>query len=77
MTDMTSGFELFTRPAMQHVLERGVRSRAHFFQTEIRHMMHAFKWIEVPITYANDQPSVAGGSIMESLRGLWRLWRAG
>lgn len=77
MTDMTSGFELFSRPAMGRVLEQGVRSRAHFFQTEIRHMMHAFNWVEVPIIYTNDKPSVGGGSIGESLRGLWRLWREG
>ncbi len=36
MRDMTSGFQCFSRAALGHVLERGVRSRAHFFQTEIR-----------------------------------------
>ena len=33
MSDMTSGFECFSRKAMQYVIKQGVRSRAHFFQT--------------------------------------------
>ena len=36
LTDMTSGFELFTRDALEHVLARGIRSRGPFFQTEIK-----------------------------------------
>lgn len=36
LTDMTSGYELFSRKALQMVLDRGIRSRAHFFQTEIK-----------------------------------------
>ncbi len=39
MSDMTSGFECFSRDAMKEVLDKGVRSRANFFQTEIRYMM--------------------------------------
>ena len=39
MSDMTSGFECFSRKAMQYVVKQGVRSRAHFFQTEIRFML--------------------------------------
>src|SRR5690349_2308684 len=35
-TDMTSGFELFSRDSMAMVLERGIMSHAHFFQTEIK-----------------------------------------
>src|SRR3954471_15682097 len=34
LKDMTSGFELFSRKALQYVLERGIHSRGHFFQTE-------------------------------------------
>ena len=75
MTDMTSGFECFTREALAYVVDRGVRSRAHFFQTEIRYMLHDWNWIEVPITYANPSKSVGSTSIMESLRILWRMRR--
>jgi dolichol-phosphate mannosyltransferase len=73
MTDMTSGFECFNRAAMEYVLERGVRSRANFFQTEIRHMMHRFRWTEIPFVYRNDQPNVGRSAIRESLRLLLTL----
>ena len=73
MRDMTSGFECFSRRAMQYVLDRGVGSRAHFFQTEIRCFMHRFRWVEVPITYRNPSPSVGAGSLLDALRNLWRI----
>jgi dolichol-phosphate mannosyltransferase len=73
MTDMTSGFECFNRPAMDHVLTHGVRSRANFFQTEIRHMMHRFRWKEIPLVYTNDHSSVGRRAIGESFRILLQL----
>ncbi|HZM03565.1 MAG TPA: glycosyltransferase family 2 protein [Candidatus Saccharimonadales bacterium] len=76
MTDMTSGFECFHRKAMQRVLEKGVSSRANFFQTEIRFMMHQFRWVEVPITYRNANYSIGRNSIRESFRILWGMYRA-
>jgi len=75
MRDMTSGFECFNRKAMEWVLEHGVTSQANFFQTEIRHMMHQFKWLEVPITYRNSQYRVGRSSIREAFRILWHLRR--
>jgi dolichol-phosphate mannosyltransferase len=73
MTDMTSGFECFTRPALEYVLQHRVRSRANFFQTEIRHMMHRFRWKEIPIVYANDHSRVGRRAIGESLRILAQM----
>jgi dolichol-phosphate mannosyltransferase len=76
MRDMTSGFECFSRRAIQHVVDQGVRSRAHFFQTEIRYMLHDWAWVEVPITYTNPSKSVGASSIKEALRILWTLFRS-
>jgi dolichol-phosphate mannosyltransferase len=73
MTDMTSGFECFSRRAMRHVLEKRVRSRANFFQTEIRHMMHRFRWKEIPIVYVNDRSRVGRRAIGESFRVLTQM----
>jgi dolichol-phosphate mannosyltransferase len=73
MSDMTSGFECFSRSAMQYVLEHRVRSRANFFQTEIRHMMHRFRWKEIPIVYVNDRARVGRRAIGESFRILAQL----
>jgi dolichol-phosphate mannosyltransferase len=75
MTDMTSGFECFDRTAMAYVLEHGVRSRANFFQTEIRDMMHRFRWKEIPIVYVNDQVRVGRSALRESFRILFHLAR--
>lgn len=76
MIDMTSGFECFSRKAMSHVLEHGVTSKANFFQTEIRYMMHQFNWKEVPITYRNNNYHVGRSSLREAFRILWRTYRA-
>lgn len=73
MSDMTSGFECFSRSAMEYVLEHRVRSRANFFQTEIRHMMHRFRWKEIPIVYVNDRARVGRRAIGESFRILAQL----
>lgn len=73
MTDMTSGFECFSRPAMKHVLNQRVRSRANFFQTEIRHMMHQFRWKEIPIVYITDRSRVGRRAIGESFRILAQM----
>lgn len=73
MRDMTSGFELFSRKAMALVLAQGVRSRAHFFQTEIKFMLRDSNWVEVPITYTNTSNGFGGASVTEALRHLWAL----
>jgi dolichol-phosphate mannosyltransferase len=73
MRDMTSGFECFTRAALEHVVERGVRSRAHFFQTEIRFMLHDWDWVEVPITYSHPSAGVGGSNLKEAVRNLRAL----
>ena len=75
MRDMTGGFECFSRRALEAVLARGVRSRAHFFQTEIKVMMHDWKWTEVPIHYKNPSKSVGKSSLSEAFRNLWALAR--
>jgi dolichol-phosphate mannosyltransferase len=75
MKDMTSGFECFSRRAMQLVLDHGVHSKAHFFQTEIRTMMHALRWVEVPIRYINSSKALGASPIRDALRSLRRLRR--
>ena len=75
MRDMTSGFECFSRKAMKAVLAKGVESRGHFFQTEIRHYLSTWTWVEVPINYRCPSRSVGADSIWEALAGLIRLRR--
>ena len=76
LSDMTSGFELFSREALQMVLDRGIHSRAHFFQTEIKFHCRHLKVAEVPITYSAAAPGVGGGVLADAFTNLYRLWKA-
>lgn len=76
LKDMTSGFELFSRGALQYVLDRGIHSRGHFFQTEIKAHCHAFRIAEVPIHYRAASASVNNTVLKDAFRNLWRLFRA-
>jgi dolichol-phosphate mannosyltransferase len=75
MTDMTSGFECFRRHALQEVLARGIVSKANFFQTEIRYLMHQFRWREVPISYRNQKAGMGWTCLREAFNVLWGMRR--
>ena len=72
-TDMTSGFELFSRETLTMVMERNIQSRAHFFQTEIKAYCKKLKFAEVPITYRSASARLGLPSLMDAFRQLWRL----
>ena len=74
LTDMTSGYELFSRAALEAVLAKGIRSRGPFFQTEIKAGCRGLDVAEVPISYAGGVRAVGGGAIAESLANLSRLF---
>jgi dolichol-phosphate mannosyltransferase len=74
LSDMTSGFELFSRAALEMVLARGIHSRAHFFQTEIKTYCRNLKIVEVPIHYRSPSPRLTGAAISDALRELRRLF---
>jgi dolichol-phosphate mannosyltransferase len=75
LEDMTSGFELFSRKAMERVLEKGIMSRAHFFQTEIKTHCRVFKCVEVPIHYSAPSNSVNNKVLKDAFANLFRLFR--
>ncbi len=75
MKDMTSGFEMFSRSALQNVLDKGIYSRGHFFQTEIRAHCRNLRVAEVPIRYRVTSDSVNRRVVVDALRNLWRLFR--
>lgn len=75
LSDMTSGFELFSRRALEHVLQRGIHSRAHFFQTEIKTYCRNLRLAEVPIHYHAPSPRLGSSALKDSFRQLWRLFR--
>jgi dolichol-phosphate mannosyltransferase len=73
LTDMTSGYELFTREALEMVLSRGIRSKAHFFQTEIKVFCRNLKCAEVPISYRHPNPNLSNAAVMEAMARLGSL----
>jgi dolichol-phosphate mannosyltransferase len=81
LRDMTSGFELFSQPALRYILQCGINSRAHFFQTEIKFHAKRLRIVEVPIEYSAASPSVSSSSIKDAFKNLFRLvslhWKKG
>ena len=75
LKDMTSGFELFSRRALQQVLEKGIHSRGHFFQTEIKAHCRALRIVEVPIHYRAASDSVNQTVVKDAFVNLWRLFQ--
>jgi dolichol-phosphate mannosyltransferase len=52
------------------VVEYPLLSRAHFYQTELRHLLRSQKLIEVPIHYRAPSPRVSKGAIRNSVKVL-------
>lgn len=75
LKDMTSGFELFTGHALRKVLDRQIRSRGHFFQTEIKVYCRSFRTAEVPIHYRTPSQNVDTSVLMDAFSNLFRLFR--
>lgn len=75
LKDMTSGFELFTKQALQKVLDRGIRSRGHFFQTEIKAYCRNLKTAEVPIHYRSPSQGINTAVIADAFGNLFRLFK--
>ncbi len=75
LKDMTSGFEMFTRPTLAAVMERGIKSRGPFFQTEIKTYCRNLHITEVPIQYRAASHDVNNKALKDSFSNLWRLFR--
>jgi dolichol-phosphate mannosyltransferase len=72
-TDMTSGFELFARQTLEMILAKGIQSRAHFFQTEIKTFCRKLHFVEVPIHYRAPSPRLKSSAVGDAFKNLWRL----
>jgi len=75
LKDMTSGFEMFSRAALEKVVDRGIKSRGPFFQTEIKTYCRHLNIIEVPIQYSAASHDVNNKALKDSFSNLWRLYR--
>jgi dolichol-phosphate mannosyltransferase len=75
LSDMTSGFQLFSRDALTMALARGISSKGPFFQTELKVHCRRLRIAEIPIRYNAGSHSVGRGAITESFVNLYRLFR--
>ena len=73
LSDMTSGYQCYSRETLSRILERGIFSKGGFFQTEIRYFVSKLKWAEIPITYDNVRQSVPFRYVADGVTGLIRL----
>jgi dolichol-phosphate mannosyltransferase len=74
LKDMTSGFEMFTSGALRKVLDKGIRSRGHFFQTEIKTYCRDMRITEVPIHYRAPSQNVTAAIIIDAFKNLMLLF---
>jgi dolichol-phosphate mannosyltransferase len=75
LTDMTSGYEMFSRTVLKSVLARGIHSQGPFFQTEIKAYCRGLRAAEVPIHYRAPSHNINNASLKDAYVNLWRLFR--
>jgi dolichol-phosphate mannosyltransferase len=71
MSDMTSGFQGFHSNVVKAFLDYGLKSKAHFYQTEIRYLLRKTRYMEVPIHYRAPSPSISDKALKNSLITFW------
>ena len=70
MYDMTSGFQGFHREILSKILRYPIRSKAHFYQTELRYLLRKTRFAEVPIHYRAASKSVSRKAITNAISTL-------
>ena len=75
LDDMTSGFQMFTKEALQRIIGRGLQSRGPFFQTEMKIRCRNMKVVEVPISYRFTTSAVRRGSAADAFTVLAKLFK--
>ena len=73
-SDSTSGFQGFSKITLENWINYPLRSKGHFYQTEVKYLLKNHKWIEVPITYKNPSKSVTFKVIRNSIECLLYYW---
>lgn len=70
MKDVTSGYEAFSYEVMEKILAYPLKSKAHFYQTELRYLCRNLNWIEIPIHYTAPSPRVSSGVLANARKCL-------
>ena len=70
LKDMTSGYQGYHAHIVEKLLKVPLRSKAHFYQTELRHLLRNRRIMEVPIHYRAPSPRVSPKAIRNALQTL-------
>lgn len=71
--DMTSGFVLYSRHALEYVLAQEILSKGPFFQTEMKYHARRLPYAEVPINYTGASHDINQEAIDDATFNLRRL----
>jgi dolichol-phosphate mannosyltransferase len=71
LKDMTSGFQGFHREVVAKIIEHDFKSKAHFYQTELRYLLRNRRMIEIPIHYQAPSPRVSKNAIKNAYQTLF------
>jgi dolichol-phosphate mannosyltransferase len=74
LSDMTSGYEMFSTNSLESILEEGIYSTGPFFQTEIKAHAHKFRIKEVPILHSSPSHNIRKDVLGDAFKNLWRLY---
>jgi len=76
MKDMTSGFQGYHRDIVGRFLEYPFRSKAHFYQAEMRYLLRNTRYLEIPIHYRAPSKRVSKNAIRNALGTLlYYFWK--
>ena len=71
MYDMTSGYIAMRGEIAQRFATYNLRSKGHFYQTEMRYLLRKYKSTEIPIHYQSPSKRVSSNSIINSFSVLF------
>jgi dolichol-phosphate mannosyltransferase len=70
LKDMTSGYQGFHRDVVEKIIAHPFKSKAHFYQTELRYLLRNRRTFEVPIHYQAPSPRVSKNAIRNAYQTL-------
>jgi dolichol-phosphate mannosyltransferase len=71
LKDMTSGYQGFHRDIVAKIINHEFKSKAHFYQTELRYLLRKRRIFEVPIHYQAPSPRVSKNAIKNAYQTLF------
>ena len=73
LTDMTSGYQLIHNSVAREMINRGIKSKFHFVNTEMKVYCRHYKTKEVPISYETKAGNLRSEALIDAFNNLIRL----